>query len=651
MSLRVWLPLNGTLDNYGCTYVDVVNNNTTINNNGKIGKCYEFGTNKYIKLVDYANEFLTYNEFSLSVWFKCTAQNTAHSGSALISGGSWNNADSLLQFSLGSFSTDHYTKLLVSGSGVWSNGYSYNFYLNTWYHVVLTSGNGAVRAYVNGQLIGDSYNAYKPTSLQQTWICIGNGTYSQIFHFIGLMNDVRIYDHCLSAAEVREISQGLVLHYKLDDITNSISNENLMPNSDTMALGSANPTTGTWRNAGTSNMTRARVLIENNIYGFQNSGIQTANDGSCYGIDNFPLKGNTLYRISMKARKIDGTGDAFAGFNIYAISQEVAGSHTKIDKNYRVTPLTNEWTECWYIVKTNANTKRNIYIGITTGDTSVTTQMCQVKIQEVYQFEDNNIIQDSSGYNHNGSYVNATITPSEARYSNCISCLGTTVDGSSNTITGAQFFYCNMDMPAMDAITISWWGKNTQYSRGGIFETSGSVQTDTTKGSDHGYTAIANWDTTFRIYNGSSSVNFFSNFNKDGSWHHHVITFDGTNAKYYCDNILKQTGALTGTLPAWKSFCMGLGKAGGVWRQIKQYVSDLRIYCTALDANAIRQLYEVGAKVDNKQNLHTFELIENNSKIQINKQGQTLCNELEEGTATKFYKTDEIIESNEFIEF
>ena len=39
-------------------------------------------------------------------------------------------------------------------------------------------------------------------------------------------------------------------------------------------------------------------------------------------------------------------------------------------------------------------------------------------------------------------------------------------------------------------------------------------------------------------------------------------------------------------------------------------ISDFRIYCTALDADAVRQLYELGAKIDNKQNLHTFELIE-----------------------------------------
>ena len=215
MSLQVWLPLNGNLENKGLSDISVTNNGATINDNGKIGKCYQFGTNKYLKLIDYASEFLTYDTFSLSVWFKCTAQNTAHPGSALISGGNWNASSNLLNLALGYFSSDHYTKILISGSGLWSNGYSYNFYLNTWYNIVLTSGNGAMRVYVNGELIGDTYAAFTPTTLEQSWVCIGNGTYTQAFHFIGLMNDVRIYDHCLSLKEVKEISKGLVLHYPL----------------------------------------------------------------------------------------------------------------------------------------------------------------------------------------------------------------------------------------------------------------------------------------------------------------------------------------------------------------------------------------------------------------------------------------------------
>ena len=40
------------------------------------------------------------------------------------------------------------------------------------------------------------------------------------------LNDVRVYNHCLSTKEVKEISQGLVLHYKLDGWSGGI-NQNL----------------------------------------------------------------------------------------------------------------------------------------------------------------------------------------------------------------------------------------------------------------------------------------------------------------------------------------------------------------------------------------------------------------------------------------
>ena len=45
MSLKIWLPLNGTLDNQGLDDVVVTNNGATIDNNGKIGKCYNFNGN------------------------------------------------------------------------------------------------------------------------------------------------------------------------------------------------------------------------------------------------------------------------------------------------------------------------------------------------------------------------------------------------------------------------------------------------------------------------------------------------------------------------------------------------------------------------------------------------------------------------------
>ena len=161
-----------------------------------------------------------------------------------------------------------------------------------------------------------------------------------------------------------------------------------MPNSVIMGYGSANVSTGTWRNAGSSTMTKSRVLIEDSpigkCYGFQNEGIQTPNDGSCYGIDSFPLQANTQYTISMWARITEGT-EGYAGFNIYNISSQDGGSHNgAIMKNYRITTLNpnKEWIRCWYTFTTNSSATRNIYIGITTGETSVTTQMCAIKIEK-----------------------------------------------------------------------------------------------------------------------------------------------------------------------------------------------------------------------------------------------------------------------------
>jgi hypothetical protein len=48
MALQVWLPLNGDLHNQGLSNVTVTNNGATVDNNGKIGKCYSFdGTDDF----------------------------------------------------------------------------------------------------------------------------------------------------------------------------------------------------------------------------------------------------------------------------------------------------------------------------------------------------------------------------------------------------------------------------------------------------------------------------------------------------------------------------------------------------------------------------------------------------------------------------
>ena len=66
MALRVWLPLNGNTNNYGISDVTVTNNGATVDNNGKIGKCYSFGSSKRITASKPNN--LSTSSASLSCW-------------------------------------------------------------------------------------------------------------------------------------------------------------------------------------------------------------------------------------------------------------------------------------------------------------------------------------------------------------------------------------------------------------------------------------------------------------------------------------------------------------------------------------------------------------------------------------------------------
>ena len=77
MSLKVWLPLDGDLRNLGCSGVEVANNGATVDNSGKIGKCYYFdGTSNYL-LGNPAPLSNDSTEWSFCCWFK---PNRSHQG-------------------------------------------------------------------------------------------------------------------------------------------------------------------------------------------------------------------------------------------------------------------------------------------------------------------------------------------------------------------------------------------------------------------------------------------------------------------------------------------------------------------------------------------------------------------------------------------
>lgn len=216
MPLRVWLPLTKDLSNNGLSEYDIgmFRGTETYNANGKLGKCFYANGVNTIKVYKIIPDFYKYTGYSLCAWFYIEARNTVHSGSAIISAGNWNNQ--VLNLAVSDWSTDHYTKLRVSGTS-WGYTYDYNFSLNTWYHAVVSSDGVKTYAYVNGTLIGDTITGFLPSSIEGNDLCIGGATYYNGMQFFGRINDVRIYDHALSPKEVSEIAKGLVCHYTLND--------------------------------------------------------------------------------------------------------------------------------------------------------------------------------------------------------------------------------------------------------------------------------------------------------------------------------------------------------------------------------------------------------------------------------------------------
>lgn len=633
MSLQVWLPLNGNLYNQGCSNPDIsLTSGNTWASSGKIGNS-SLSLTKLQTILPTSSCMTGAKEVSYCYWVKV---NTAWSTNWL-DGIRWIETDGS---ATSTARQEFYTNCTLVGT--WYKGGSIAgkaFTPGVWTHLAATFNynTGEANFYIDGVLKGTT------TNINKTYHCRGD-------FYIGdngvdiCQNDVRIYDHCLSAAEVHEIAQGLVLHYKLNQ---PIGLTDVILNQDTYIVYNnyaGSGTTGTLTNLSETfngHVVRREVMTPNDtsvnnfkvslgshgVYGHRQTFL--ANTKYVFWIYYRPIS-HTDIRVGGVASNIGGWTEVppvAVGDGWYRVGQYRNGTVTtdKTDSIFTSfytptaasgVPITIDWAAPHLLVGTT-------------------------EIPDDDSFMGNDYIEDSSGYGHHGLVTgNLSSSNNSARYNNCIYM----PNGQTDYITSQDNvgYFTN-------GITLNIWFKSTNKSPG--------------SGYHHCFNSLSQW-----VYiemavhqngylrcglyiNGTRYVNNTNNTNLlDGNWHMLTMTYDGANVKRYVDGVLKDTQAASGNLnTSSDKFIFGHGAATSYYCK-EAYLSDARLYVTGLSADDILSLYHTSAKVDNKQNLHTFELVENNSTIQINKCGQTLCNELEENTATKFYKTNQIIETNEIIE-
>lgn len=581
MSLQVWLPLNGNLNNQGLSEVTVTNNGATVDSNGKIGSCYLVNSDKKISFSSYPWMTMKpqYN-FSCFFWVKGTTNG-------------WLFACSAWEFML----RPSFIQVHLAGNGQYPARYTATFDTNTWYHLGFTwSGTeGKLRLYLNGSLVATSD---VPSSASYDIASTFNIPYDGPRY----INDFRLYDHCLSVKEVKEISKGLCLHYKLADpyienTTNLYSGWSSNCYNGATSKYSYGTTTDMYYDTidstikvrmGTDNLSAWPFVFFNNITPPSNGEYRTLSFDYYPTIKdriNFYSYG-TPGGITWVANGIKGTGGDIpvniGSWNHISVTIKNTGSadrgfgYMKIGLEAHTSNTSNYW-----LFKNIQIESKDHSTGYISAGTSRNDSLCF----------------DSSGFGNNGVVKNQSsisIERDSPRYDVSTVFNGTPVIIGQN-LDGAK---------STDALSLCAWINPSQLS-GNI------VASYDSGGAGLHISSGAIW---FQIYSsgyaqvsgGSISAN---------TWYHVVGTYDNSKLRIYVNGELKGEVAKTGNITynshtPWAIATNPYGANGDDGDHFYGKLSDVRIYSTALSDSDIKELYSTSASIDKNGNMYAYEFKE-----------------------------------------
>ena len=188
MALQVWLHGKDLINNGLCP-----NNATWVGPatyaDGKLGKCYSCTRSHYIS---YTYDFASTNKFTVAFWI--------YIPTSLSTCNQWEKV-----FCLQNYVVDwaNYNQLKIYDNGSnqlwWLNG---SIFYDKWVHLTIAHSADTITLYING----DHYKTATSTSSPISSGTIYAGEEITDDHGPVKFNDIRLYDHCLSPKEVKEIA-------------------------------------------------------------------------------------------------------------------------------------------------------------------------------------------------------------------------------------------------------------------------------------------------------------------------------------------------------------------------------------------------------------------------------------------------------------
>jgi hypothetical protein len=576
----------------------VTNNGATVNDSGKIGKCYQLGQNKKItSVID-----IHATPISASCWIYLDSfQGTCDYILSLNSSSGY--ADQCIAIALESA-----TKIVFCVGG--SSGCVYNnseTLVGKWTHLTVTFDGSKIKGYLNGVEVC-SLNS--TASLKRSNLTLGCRNGSATYYTTCKLNDVRIYDHCLSPKEIKEISKGLVLHYCLD-----VEPINLVP----FKITTENYTQSNYSN-------RTSSTISDFVYHVDGLQSETPQDTS-YTIRStnyVTLPSNTTVYLSFHCKGKNSTNLFFGTSGYNALTRLIDSSNNAYFPQTQV--IIGTEFDRWVVlaITTGSSTQYKIQIGMDTPNLygigsyiEYRHIMISTEIPRNYVPYMGGVmsVYDSSGY-RNDANVNGKITP---------------IDDSPRYVCSASFngtSYIQLTSPSAEVRSISFWAKWNSIPSGQSI-----VFVDYKSKIGFGLMSTGILCSTSGI-----STHTFSKSNiVANTWYHFVIVNTGTTSTSAIRDLyingVKQTETTSSSSSNWTYSLdyLQLGKRSTTSDGFSGKISDFRMYTTALSEDDIKELYDTAALIDNSHNMHCYEFVEDDvTSPMIEKNGLVKTNEFNE---------------------
>lgn len=620
MALKAWYTFNNNYNNQGCGDAELTVATAPTYVDGKIGKALNQGGFKWT--AEQTAKILNNKALTICFWVYIDLDEGSTANRAMFFGNDSMNSAGGRQFSLFNYSTSndlHWSwQNCINGTYSMVAGGALNNVIpaRTWTHIAVTYENPNGTIYINGVQKHTFTGVYNTDSFAFETQVIHNSQYHRF-------NDYRIYDECLSPKQIKEISKGLVAHYKLDypDIEPTINltyGNNYVP--------AVNTGWGAHRATSTDeNLYKTYLPFETGtkvVYTYDTSLGTGGGAGIQNKIKRIAIKPSTQYFYSLYVKP----GDDFTYFNEnFLYRYEYDSSNTKLTeggvaKKANLIELEDGWYRIWGTFTTKENTSLAEFWFYSYPSKNITYYIggCQVEEKDhmtpFVAGERNYYPSDCSGNNYNLIMTgNLIYDENSPRYEG-----STTFDGNS-----LNYFYRNAFDFLTNSLTYNCWVYQTSKTTTSSGASS-LLQMIMSQGRDYGN---ASYGMNIDSYNGIPEVRIgkygVQNIVIAGTtqlvneqWHMLTATWDGTTAKLYVDGTLEKTGTVSEVEYTQNSNSFIIGKMAYLHTNPTSYfpfvgsISDVRLYATALSAEDILTMYKTSGIIDNKNNVYAYEFKE-----------------------------------------